>query len=61
MLLRWHDRKGQAMLLKTRKEDEAFNITENKMNSITDISFLKYCLDLRLLRFPSWKYFSEYF
>ena len=45
------------MLLKTDEADKALNITENKTNSITDISFLKYCLDLGLLRLSSWEFF----
>ena len=49
------------MLLKTYEADEVFNITENKINSITDIFFLKYCLDLGLLHLSSWKFISKYF
>ena len=49
MLLRLHNRSGRAMLLKTDKVDEALNITENKTNYITDIFFLKYCLELGLI------------
>ena len=45
------------MLLKTDEADKALNITENKTNSITDIFFLKYCLDLGLLRLSSWEFF----
>ena len=51
MLLRLHNRSGRAMLLKTDEADEALSITENKMNFITDIFFLKYCLDSSLLHF----------
>ena len=49
------------MLLETDQADETLNITENKTNFITDIFFLKYCLDLVLLRLASWEFFSEYF
>ena len=49
------------MLLTTDEADDALNITENKMNSITDIFFLKYCLNLGLLYKPSQNIFSEYF
>ena len=49
------------MLLKTVEADEALSITENKTNSITDIFFLKFCLDLGLLHLSSWKSFSENF
>ena len=38
-----------------------FNVIENKINFITDVFFLKYCLDLGLLRLYSWDIFSEYF
>ena len=53
MLLRLHNRGGRAMLLTTDEADDALNITENKTNSITDIFFLKYCLNLGLLYLPS--------
>ena len=42
-------------------EKKPFNVTENKTNSITDIFFLKYYLDLGLLRLSSWKFSSNYF
>ena len=58
MLLPLYSRGGR---LKTDEAIEAVNITENKANPITDIFFLKYCLDLGLLHLPSWKFFSEYF
>ena len=61
MLLYLHNRSSRAKLLKTDKTDESHNITENKTNSISDIFFLKYYLDLGLLRFSSWEFFSEYF
>ena len=61
MLLRLHNRSDRAMPLKTDETDKAPYITENKMNSITSIFFLKYCLDLGLLYLPSWKCFSKYF
>ena len=44
------------MLLKTDEVDEALNITENKTNSITDIFFLKYYLDLGLLSLSYWEF-----
>ena len=34
------------MLLTTDEADDALNITENKTNSIKDIFFLKYCLNI---------------
>ena len=46
MLLCLYNRSGQAKSLKTDEADEVFNVTENKINSITDIFFLK-----KLLRF----------
>ena len=61
MLLRLHNRSSRVMLLETDQADETLNITENKTNFITDIFFLKYCLDLVLLRLASWEFFSEYF
>ena len=53
MLLCLHNRGGQAMLLTTDEADNALNITENKTNSITNIFFLKYCLDLGIQYLPS--------
>ena len=61
ILLRLQNRSGRAMLLKTDEVDEALNITENKTNSITEIFFLKYYLELGLLHLPFWKCFSGYF
>ena len=52
---------SKANLLKTDEADETFNVTENKTHSITDVFFLKYYLDLELLRLSSWQVFSEYF
>ena len=49
------------MLLKTGKADEVLKITENKKNAITDIFFLKYCLDFGLLHLPSWKFLKKGF
>ena len=57
MLLCLYNRSSQAKLLKTDEVDEAFNVTENKTNSITDFFFWKYYLDLELL-YP-WKTSSE--
>ena len=48
--LRLYDRSGQAKSLETDEADEAFNVTENKINSIADIFFLKHCLDFWLLQ-----------
>ena len=50
MLLCLYNRSGQAKSLKTDEADEVFNVTENRINSITDIFFLKYFLDLWLLQ-----------
>ena len=47
------------MLLKTDEADEALNITENKMNSISGIFYLKHYLGL--LRPSLWQFFSEHF
>ena len=52
--------KAVRSLLKTDKADEAFKVTENKTN-FTDIFFLKYYLDLELLRLSSQDFFSEIF
>ena len=54
MLLCLHNRSSQVKLSKTDEVGKVFNDTENKSNSITDIFFLKYYLDLRLLRLFSW-------
>ena len=48
------------MLLKTEEADKPLDITQNKTNSILDIFFQKYCLDLGLLRLSSWEFFSEF-
>ena len=61
MLCRLHNRSFWAMPLKTDEGDQPFNIIENKTNSITDIFFLKYCLDLKLLHLSFWKFFSWIF
>ena len=58
IMLCLHNRSSRAKLLKT---EEAFSVTENKTNSITNIFFLKYYLDLGLLRLSSWEFFSDYF
>ena len=42
MLLCLYNRSGQAKSLKTDEADEVFNVTENKIDSITDIFFLKH-------------------
>ena len=44
------------MLLKTEEAGKAFNVTENKTNSITDIFFLKYYLHLGLLSLSYWEF-----
>ena len=41
---------NQAKSLKKDEADEVFNVTENNINSITGIFFLKYYLDLWLLQ-----------
>ena len=41
---------GQAKSLKTDEAVEVFNVTENKINSITDFFYLKHYLDLWLLQ-----------
>ena len=56
-----YDRSGQAKSLKTDEADEVFNVTENKINSITDIFFLKHYLDLLLLQLQPREIFSENF
>ena len=61
MLLRVRNRSGREMLLKTEEADKALKINENQINSITDIFFLEYCIDLGLLHFSSWTFFPEYF
>ena len=61
MLLCLYNRSSQAKLLKTDEADKVFNVAENKTNSITDISFLKYYFDLGLLQLYSWETFSEKF
>ena len=62
MLLCLHNRSSRAKLLKTEEADRTFSVTENKTNSITDIFFLKYYLDLGLLRLSySWEFFPDYF
>ena len=61
MLLCLYKRSGQVKSLKTDEADEVFNVTENKTNSITDIFFLKYYLDLGLLQLYSEETFSEIF
>ena len=61
MLLCLHNRNSRAKLLKTEEADESLNITENKTNYITDISSRSITLDLGLVRFSTWEFFSEYF
>ena len=61
MLLSLYNRSSQAKLLETDKTDEVFNIAENKTNSITDIFFRKYYLDLGSLQLHSWEMFAENF
>ena len=61
MLLSLYNRSSHANLLKTDETDEVFNVTENKTNSITDIFFWKYYLDLGLLQLYPWEIFSENF
>ena len=59
MLLCLYKKSDQVKSLKTDEGDEVFNVTENKTNSITDIFFLKYYLDLGLLQLYSREIFSE--
>ena len=61
MLLSLYNRSSQANLLKTDKTDKVFNVTENKTNSITDIFFWKYLLNLGLPQLHSWEILSENF
>ena len=61
MLLCLYNRSGQAKSLKTDEADEVFNVTENKINSITDIFFLKYYLDLWLLQGDFFWKFLKFF
>ena len=61
MLLCLYNRSSQAKLLETDKADEVFNVAENKTNSITDIFFRKYYLDLGPLQLQSWEMFAENF
>ena len=50
---------SQVNLLKTDEAGKAFNVSENKTNSITDNFFLKYYSDMELLQLSSCKFFSE--
>ena len=52
MLLCLRKKSTRAKLLETGEAGEAFNITENKKNSIIEIFFIRYYLDLELLRMP---------
>ena len=52
---------SQAKSLKTDEAVEVFNVTENKINSITDFFYLKHYLDLWLLQLQSREIFSENF
>ena len=61
MLFCLHNRSSQAKFLKTDTADEAFNVTDNKTNSVAGIFFQKYYLDLGLLRLSPWEHFYEYF
>ena len=61
MQLCLYNRSSQAKFLKTDEVDVAFNVTENKINSITDFFFWKYYLHLELLPLYSWKTFSQNF
>ena len=61
MLLSLYNRSSQAKLLETDEADKVFNVAENKTNSITDIFFWKYYLDLGLLQLNSWEMFAENF
>ena len=60
MLLCLYSRSIRAKLLKTEEADKAFSLQPS--NSITDNFFLKYYLDLGLLRLSySWELFPDYF
>ena len=59
MLLCFYNRSSQAKLLETDDAGEIFNVAENKTNSITDIFFRKYYLDLGSLQLHSWEMFAE--
>ena len=59
MLLSLYNRSSQAKLLETDEADEVFNVAENKKNSITDIFFRKYYLDLGSMQLHSWEMFTE--
>ena len=59
MLLCLYKRSGQVKSLKTDEADGISNFTENKTNSITDIFFLKYYLDLGLLQLYSREFFLK--
>ena len=59
MLLCLYKRRGQVKSLKTDKAEEIFNVTEKKTNSITDIFFVNYYLDLGLMQLHSREIFSE--
>ena len=61
MLLCLCNRRCLAKLLETDEADEVFNVAENKTNSIPDIFFRKYYLDLRSLQLHSWEMFAENF
>ena len=55
MLLCLYNRGNQAKWLETDEADGTFNVAESKTNSITDIFFRKYYLDLGLLQLYSWE------
>ena len=57
MLLCLRKRSSRVKLLKTGEADKAFKVTENKTNSVTEIFFLKYYLDLGPLRWSSWEFY----
>ena len=59
MLLCFYNRSSQAKLLETDDAGEVFNVAENKTNSITDIFFRNFYLDLVSLQLYSCEIFSE--
>ena len=61
MLLSVYSKSSQVKLLNTDEAQKALNVTENKINFITEIFFLKYYLDLGLLRLSSWEFFFQIF
>ena len=53
--------KQSSKVAENRQNRRNLQRYEKKTNFITDIFFLKYYLDLGLLRLTSWEFFSKYF